>query len=50
VGTDSGIAFWSSLPGVKVGHPIAVLQRVVKRRPTAGAQQPRSGAGLPSGQ
>jgi hypothetical protein len=49
-GPGSGIAFWSNLPGVKVGHPVVALERVVKRRPTATEQQPRSGAGSMSGQ
>jgi hypothetical protein len=49
-GPESGIAFWSNLPGVKVGHPIAALQRVVKRRPTAGEPEPRSDSGSMSGQ
>jgi transcriptional regulator with XRE-family HTH domain len=45
-GPESGIAFWSNLPGVKVGHPVVALQRVVKRALTAPEQQPRSGAGV----
>ena len=49
-GPESGIAFWSNLPGVKVSHPIVALQRVVKRRPTAGEREPRSGSGSMSGQ
>lgn len=44
-GPESGIAFWSNLPGVEVGHPIVTLQRLVKRRGTAGEPEPRSGAG-----
>jgi transcriptional regulator with XRE-family HTH domain len=49
-GPESGIAFWSNLPGVKVGHPIVALQRVVKRRPAAREPEPRSGSGSMSGQ
>jgi transcriptional regulator with XRE-family HTH domain len=49
-GPESGIAFWSNLPGVKVGHPIVARQRVVKRRPAAGEPEPRSGPGSMSGQ
>jgi hypothetical protein len=49
-GPGSGIAFWSNLPGVKVGHPIAALERVVKRRPAAREPEPRSGSGSMSGQ
>jgi hypothetical protein len=44
-GPQSGIAFWSNLPGVRIGHPVAALQRVVKRRETASGPKPRSGAG-----
>jgi len=31
-GPVSGIAFWSNVPTMKVGHPIAARQRVMKRR------------------
>ncbi len=48
-GPESGIAFWSNLPGVRVGHPIAAPQRVVRRRETARVREPRSGAGSMSG-
>jgi transcriptional regulator with XRE-family HTH domain len=41
-GPSSGIAFWPNLPGVKVGHPTAALERVVRRRKAAGASKPRS--------
>ena len=43
-GPESGIAFWSNLPGAKASHPIAALQRVVKRREHARPPGPRSGA------
>jgi transcriptional regulator with XRE-family HTH domain len=49
-GPESGVAFWSNLRGVKVSHPIVALERVVKRRPTAGEPEPRSGSGSMSGQ
>ena len=41
-GPESGIAFWPNLPGVGVGRDVAALQRVVKRRPTLAAREPRS--------
>jgi transcriptional regulator with XRE-family HTH domain len=44
-GPESGIAFWSILPGVRVSHPIAALERVVKRRKAASAPASRLGAG-----
>jgi transcriptional regulator with XRE-family HTH domain len=31
-GPQSGIAFWSNLPGVKVGNPITATERVVRPR------------------
>lgn len=49
-GPESGIAFWSNLPGVRIGHGIVALQRVVKQGTTAREPQPRSGAGSKSGQ
>ena len=49
-GPESGIAFWSNLPGVRVGHPIVALQRVVRRRTTAKEPQPRSRARSKGGQ
>jgi transcriptional regulator with XRE-family HTH domain len=49
-GPESGIAFWSNLPGVGVGRDVAARQRVVKRRGTAREPEPRSGAGSMSGQ
>jgi transcriptional regulator with XRE-family HTH domain len=42
-GPASGIAFWSNLPGVKVGQAIAATQRVFKGRRVAGAPDSRSG-------
>jgi len=44
-GPVSGISFWSDSRGVRVSHPIAAQQRVVRRRQTAGAQSSRVGAG-----
>jgi transcriptional regulator with XRE-family HTH domain len=44
-GPISGIAFWSNLNGVKVGHPIAAVGRVVKSRRVVGGPRPRSGLG-----
>jgi transcriptional regulator with XRE-family HTH domain len=41
-GPSSGIAFWPNLPGVKVGHPTAALERVVRGRKAAGEPKPRS--------
>ena len=39
-GPESGVAFWSNLPGVRVSHPVAARQRVAKdqepaKRPNA---------------
>ena len=48
-GAASGIAFWSNLPGMKVGHSIVALHRVAKRRPTASGPGARSGTGSLSG-
>ena len=48
-GPESRIAFWSNLPGVKVGHQVVALQRAVRGRPTAREPEPRSGAGSMSG-
>ena len=42
-GTDSGIAFWSNLPGVKVSQRVTVRQRVTKRSQTPLEQSRRSG-------
>ncbi len=46
---ESGTAFWSNLPGVKVDQPVAALQLVVTRRTTATDPEPRSDACLRSG-
>ena len=44
-GPVSGIAFWSNLHGVRVSHPIAAQQRVVRRRAAARESGSRLGAG-----
>jgi transcriptional regulator with XRE-family HTH domain len=41
-GPGSGIAFWSDLPGVKVGRELAAPKRVVKPRQTPIGPDPRS--------
>jgi hypothetical protein len=38
-GPSSGIAFWPDLPGVKVGHQMAVRRRVTVARAPAGRQE-----------
>jgi transcriptional regulator with XRE-family HTH domain len=41
-GPESGVAFWTNLPGAKVGREVAVRERVVKRRATPATREPRS--------
>ena len=48
-GAQSGIAFWSNVPGMGVGRDVAARQRVVKRRPTVGGPGARSSQGPVSG-